>query len=1379
MGQRGGKVFSKFGVFGAMMAAFALNAADDAVCAWSGDGFSSWRKSSQVKDLSFGKEGVSFRIDGQDSQLGCKDCSFVSSPKQLLRVRVRSEVGGKAEIFWRPEDEPALKQSMSASFHLVGDGQWHDYVVRPFWAEGKRIVELRFDPPNAAREGALIELSKLSVERSASGAGPVDADVHKGVMFKLKVPESRFCTVGWTPEHSQTMCRHEFRTAGDGQEHTYWLDLSLGNNWGVGFWFSKNWKGKVAWFDIMDMRRQKSLPVKELTFLKAPPQLPPDIVIDGVCPGDGINREGQEAPIEFTMRNFGTVPARNPRISFDPLPEGLEFAKGASLPVPDIPPSTGYDSLGGRLPNQIVHTVRLKALKAGKYAVTGTVSAEGARTVPFSCRIDVLESLNLPKMDSVPEPKPVRGDIEIGAVSFPGWRLHRWDRIRNYTPERKPLLGWYDEGSPEAIDWQIKWLAENGISYLLVDWFPRKESVTGKWHLRQDHWIRGFEKAKWRKYLKWAVFWENTMRGHDLAFVRKTAKYMIDNYFGMPEYYKIDGKPVIMVWNPGLFDTDMPGFGCKGVLDTVREMAKEAGYPGVWFIANGISDIGRFKAMGFDMTASYRYKGEGQPGGSAPVEGRRPFSEVAATSLQHWRSLKETGILPFLPSLTSGWDDRPWNGDHGIEIYGRTPELFAKICRDARTFAKESGIRNFLLGPLNEWGEGSYIEPCREFGFGMYEAVREALCVRPSGGWPLNFTPKDVGMDIPPQKPLPLAGDVMTLAEASGVRLKGNPGEKMDRFFNERIVSEKGRRLIFDEAREAFAKRDDDCDGVFGRWRGEFWGKQMLSTARVAQYLNNPGVSGFVRDECFRAMKHQDADGYLGSYADKEFVRITKTNECYRKCGWYPCWNIWNRKYSIWGMYEAYKATGDEKILESAVSQLDQLVAMMRKLKLRLHETGTLGMAGMPSMSILKPLLLMYRETGKTEYLAFARETVRDWDRSDGAAPNFLRNAMRDDPLHSWYPAPQTWAKAYEMMSCLEGLLEYYRLTGEKRVFDAVCAIRDNLEKHEKNALGGVGYCDKFYAAAKRMNALTEVCDSVHWIRLNRDLFMLTGDAKYLDAMEETYFNAFLGGILRDGTYTAFAVRAAQRHHVDYQCGYKYNHCCADNAPRTFVDMAEATVTRDVNHTLFVNFYQDADVTVDGARIEISGGYPVKQSVTVKITTDIRRNVRFRIPGFGLKPTTWRKETVPAGGKTFQLWFGMKPQLVERDTARDPEIPEDPAKSWFFIRYVTKPNSVPGFDDIRKGFRTDPAAYIKRGPLVLAKAKRIGDAREQIFPDASVNGKGYSVSLKPVQADGVWGAWEATLTKPGEKSFKVGVCDFQSAGDENLPEWADAFSIWF
>jgi len=51
-----------------------------------------------------------------------------------------------------------------------------------------------------------------------------------------------------------------------------------------------------------------------------------------------------------------------------------------------------------------------------------------------------------------------------------------------------------------------------------------------------------------------------------------------------------------------------------------------------------------------------------------------------------------------------------------------------------------------VLAPVNEWGEGSYAEPCREFGFGMYEAVRDSLCEKPETGWPQNYGPKDVGL---------------------------------------------------------------------------------------------------------------------------------------------------------------------------------------------------------------------------------------------------------------------------------------------------------------------------------------------------------------------------------------------------------------------------------------------------------------------------------------------------------------------------------------------------------------------------------------------------------------------------------------------------------
>ena len=54
-------------------------------------------------------------------------------------------------------------------------------------------------------------------------------------------------------------------------------------------------------------------------------------------------------------------------------------------------------------------------------------------------------------------------------------------------------------------------------------------------------------------------------------------------------------------------------------------------------------------------------------------------------------------------------------------------------------------MRRFCLAPLNEWGEGSYAEPNAEFGFGLYEAIRETFFEQPSEGWPLNYTPSDVG----------------------------------------------------------------------------------------------------------------------------------------------------------------------------------------------------------------------------------------------------------------------------------------------------------------------------------------------------------------------------------------------------------------------------------------------------------------------------------------------------------------------------------------------------------------------------------------------------------------------------------------------------------
>ena len=130
--------------------------------------------------------------------------------------------------------------------------------------------------------------------------------------------------------------------------------------------------------------------------------------------------------------------------------------------------------------------------------------------------------------------------------------------------------------------------------------------------------------------------------------------------------------------------------------------------------------------------------------------------------------------------------------------------------------------------------------------------------------------------------------DVMRTPALRNVRLLGHPSRKMNDLFRERITSQFAKQNIFGEARRAFEERDDDELGHGGFWKGEFWGKLMLGTARVADYLQDEELLRFVREECWRMIALQDPDGYLGSYRDKDLVSITDPAATWKIYGWDP-----------------------------------------------------------------------------------------------------------------------------------------------------------------------------------------------------------------------------------------------------------------------------------------------------------------------------------------------------------------------------------------------------------------------------------------------------------------------------------------------------------
>ena len=241
--------------------------------------------------------------------------------------------------------------------------------------------------------------------------------------------------------------------------------------------------------------------------------------------------------------------------------------------------------------------------------------------------------------------------------------------------------------------------------------------------------------------------WANHNRpgSHSAEDWKAVTQYWIDNYFGMKEYYRIDDKPVVVIWSPSNIRRDVGGTEEAAKLYAMSQaMAKEAGYKGIYFVAmfDHESKFGyeALKKEGYDAATSYHGFQVAQR-----RSGKRwfDFQEVVDTSPELWeREEADSGAMEYFPIVDSGWDSRPWHGGQSLVVSGRTPEKFGALCRKAKAFAKKHGSRIIAIGPCNEWGEGSYIEPYSEYGFGDLDALREAFCE--PGDYPPNLVPEDL-----------------------------------------------------------------------------------------------------------------------------------------------------------------------------------------------------------------------------------------------------------------------------------------------------------------------------------------------------------------------------------------------------------------------------------------------------------------------------------------------------------------------------------------------------------------------------------------------------------------------------------------------------------
>ena len=327
--------------------------------------------------------------------------------------------------------------------------------------------------------------------------------------------------------------------------------------------------------------------------------------------------------------------------------------------------------------------------------------------------------------------------IKKGNPSFEG----------HYQP-RQPLWGYEHDDDPKVVERWIDQALKHGVNTFIYDWYwfmdyPYLEEALDE----------GFLQAKNNEemnfYIMWANhtvvhnYWNYHRYGDDRSVLfdpkvnwdqfKTIVDRVIDRYFKCPNYVKIDGCPVMAIFDYGQL---VQSFGSieetRKALDYFRDKAKEAGFSGIHFQMNP----GGGYPLNVDNTKSLKELVDGLGVNSVAFYNMGGFDcdylKHGADAIEIRKEWDEALDIPVFPTVSIGWDDTPRfpaKGAQDVTRFHQSPQSFAAFLQVAKEYADShpEQPKFVMINAWNEWVEGSYLLPDRKYGFGYLEAVKEVI----------------------------------------------------------------------------------------------------------------------------------------------------------------------------------------------------------------------------------------------------------------------------------------------------------------------------------------------------------------------------------------------------------------------------------------------------------------------------------------------------------------------------------------------------------------------------------------------------------------------------------------------------------------------------
>lgn len=584
------------------------------------------------------------------------------------------------------------------------------------------------------------------------------------------------------------------------------------------------------------------------------------------------------------------------------------------------------------------------------------------------------------------------------------------------------------------------------------------------------------------------------------------------------------------------------------------------------------------------------------------------------------------------------------------------------------------------------------------------------------------------------------------LSPATTANIEGHIGEKLDASFNNRVLAQDAHRLI-----RPFTIHDEhSC------WQSEFWGKWFTSAILAYSYRPDQQLINKLKNAAYELMATQTPEGYIGNYASESRLKA---------------WDIWGRKYVMLGLIAYYDVSKDRKALEAAAKEADFLIQELADKNALIVKMG--NHRGMAASSVLEPVCQLYMRTGNERYLDFAEEIVRQWETPEG--PQLISKASVPvgqrfaKPAENWYGWEQG-QKAYEMMSCYEGLLELYRITGKESYKKAAEQTWQSITDTEINIAGSGAAMEAWFSGKKIQHVpiahYQETCVTVTWIKFNQQLLRLTGESKYADAIEWAYYNALLGAMRPDGSdWAKYTPLSGQRLPGSEQCGMGLN-CCNASGPRGLFTIP-LTAVMSSNEGLNINFYMEGSYQTTSPKknvitVKQHTDYPVSGNVNISLEMKTAENMTL-----ALRIPSWSDESTVL----------INDQPVEKVTRGDYlKI----SRTWKEGDKIQIRLDMKG--ELHYTGQSPVNVAITRGPVVLTRDERLAGPKLEavIAPIKDKNGFIHLTPQKNHNSD-AWMVFSAKFlpeayTEYNAEPVEVNLCDYASAG--NTMGTYPFFKVW-